>query len=87
MLLSRSTAGPEMTRAPVDLEPLVLDVLDVAARLAQGTGVSLRVEDAAPAIVRGDADAIGRALLNLVENAVKYTPAGEGGDLARRGGR
>jgi len=76
LLLSRSTAGPETPRRPVDLEPLLLDVFDVGVRLAHGTGVSVRVNDVAPATVKGDAIALRRAVLNLVENALKYTPAG-----------
>jgi heavy metal sensor kinase len=76
LLLSRSTAGPETPRGPVELEPLLLDVFDVGVRLAQGKGVSVRIEDAAPATVKGDALALRRAALNLVENAVKYTAPG-----------
>ncbi len=76
LLLSRSTAGPETSRGPVELEPLLLDVSDVGVRLAQGTGVSVRINDVTPVTVRGDALALRRAILNLVENAVKYTPAG-----------
>jgi two-component system OmpR family sensor kinase len=76
LLLSRSTAGPETPRRPVDLEPLLLDVFDVGVRLAQGTGVSVRLNDVAPVTVKGDGVALRRAMLNLVENALKYTPAG-----------
>jgi two-component system, OmpR family, sensor kinase len=76
LLLSRSSAGPESPRARVELEGLVLDVADVGARLAKDHGVSVRVGAVAPVAVLGDAGALRRALLNLVENGVKYTPAG-----------
>ena len=76
LLLSRATAGAGLARARVELEPLLLDGLDVGLRLADGTGVMVGAGAVEPATVLGDATALRRLLLILVENAVKYTPEG-----------
>ena len=76
LLLSRATAGAGLARARVELEPLLLDGLDVGLRLADGTGVMVGAGAVEPAAVLGDATALRRLLLILVENAVKYTPEG-----------
>jgi len=84
LLLSRAVAGLETSRSRVELEPLVLEVLEVATRLAQGTGVHVQLGDIVPAVVLGDARALTRAARNLVENAIKYTPAGGKVELSLR---
>jgi heavy metal sensor kinase len=76
LLLSRSTVGLSAARQPVDLEPLCLDALELGVRLAKGKGVNVSMGATVPAIVHGDAGALRRVLLNLVDNAVKYTPSG-----------
>ena len=76
LLLSRSTVGLSAARQPVDLEPLCLEALELGVRLAKSKGVNVSMGATAPVVVQGDAGALRRALLNLVDNAVKYTPAG-----------
>jgi heavy metal sensor kinase len=76
LLLSRSTVGLTATRQPVDVEPLCLEALELGVRLAKGKNVTVSMGVTAPAVVSGDASALRRALLNLVDNAVKYTPSG-----------
>ncbi len=75
LLVARS--GAEATaRARIELDQLALEVVDVGARLARSRGVSVRIDIDEPVQVLGDASALRRATLNLVENAVKYTPSG-----------
>ena len=76
LLFSRSSAAIGLPRDKLDLEPIVLEALEVGTRRAQGTGVAVRAEDIEPVTVLGEGGALRRAMLNLVDNAVKYTPAG-----------
>jgi signal transduction histidine kinase len=43
--------------------------------VADERGVTLRAEDAAPCSIQGDEDQLRRLLFNLVDNAIKFTPA------------
>jgi heavy metal sensor kinase len=76
LLYSRSTAGLEMPRRRVELEGVVLEVLDVGTRLAHSKSVVVHAGTMIAAAVLGEPLALKRALLNLVENAIKYTPTG-----------
>ncbi|HVQ76653.1 MAG TPA: heavy metal sensor histidine kinase [Candidatus Binatia bacterium] len=76
LLLARAPSEVGLRRARVDLEPLVLEALDAGVRLASGAGVSVSLGQMTPAAAIGDGPALRRAMLNLVENAVKYTLPG-----------
>jgi two-component system phosphate regulon sensor histidine kinase PhoR len=52
------------------------DVTASFVELAERKGVALRRSDAGAPLVRSDAERLRRIVENLVENAVKYTPAG-----------
>jgi heavy metal sensor kinase len=77
LLFSRATAGLEGPRGPVDLEALVLDVAETGVRLGTPRRVSVRLGPLQAATVVGDAGALRRAVLNLVQNAVYYSDAGD----------
>jgi two-component system phosphate regulon sensor histidine kinase PhoR len=51
-------------------------IVDVLTLLASEKGVSLVLESAPGIVVMGDKEWLERALLNLLDNAIKYTPAG-----------
>ena len=76
LLLSRFSVAVSAPRQRVELEPLVVEALDVGTQLAHARGVSIASTALTPVAVVGDASALRRALLNLIDNAVKYTPAG-----------
>ena len=74
--LSRIHAGGlRLSRQVVGLGDLVGDVLTSADPLARAKGVALRGSSVPGLPVWVDAAAVGRALLNLVVNAIRHTPA------------
>ena len=61
----------------LDLRPLVSDAIEQAAALLQSVGHELQVNlPEQPLPVNGDAKRIVQILVNLLNNAAKYTPAG-----------
>ena len=77
LLLARAESGQiPLGRARVDLGALVLSVVEQVDAVAQANGLSLRCEIVDQAIVLGDAEWLERLLLNLLDNAFKFTPRG-----------
>lgn len=77
--VSRIESG-KMTINPqaVNMEKLIMDTTDQLRFIAQKKGLQLNYE--APArelpMVRADPDRVTQVLINLVSNAIKYTPSG-----------
>jgi two-component system, OmpR family, phosphate regulon sensor histidine kinase PhoR len=67
--------------APVDLIPIVRQVVDSLQTLARDRGVTVNVEAAGTLSVLGDRDELVRLFENLVENALKYGAAGKRVDI------
>ncbi len=74
LLLARGDEAQAIDRRPVELDVLLLEVARQAQVLAHGLTVTVGHED--QALVLGDADLLKQLLLNLVENAIAYTPPG-----------
>jgi signal transduction histidine kinase len=66
----------------VVLAPLLREVSDLYEPIAEDKHVALQVEAKDGAAVHGDRDLLFEAVANLVDNAVKFTPAGGRVELA-----
>jgi two-component system phosphate regulon sensor histidine kinase PhoR len=66
---------------PVDLVPIVRQVVDGLETLARDRGVTVNIEAAKALPVFGDHDELVRIFENLVENALKYGAAGRRVDI------
>lgn len=77
LLLARADNGRvELEREPVALDGLVQALADTYQARAGEQGVALAVEAAGPAVVAGDERWLTQLLGNLLDNALKFTPAG-----------
>jgi heavy metal sensor kinase len=77
MLARQPPEAASLMRETVRLDELVSDCARAATVLATQKGLLLRINGGLPAIaLNGDDEMLKRMLLNLLDNAVKYTPAG-----------
>jgi signal transduction histidine kinase len=75
LTLARADEGRfDLYREPVALEPIVREVIETAVILGEASGVRIALERVDEVTVDGDAVRLRQLFLNLVTNAVKYTP-------------
>jgi signal transduction histidine kinase len=78
-LLNMARFGPDgesMRREPVDLADLARSVVGAMSAKAEHRGLDLGAAGNPGIVVEGDANQLTVLLNNLVENALRYTPAG-----------
>lgn len=80
LTLARADEGRfDLVREPVDLEPLARDVFETALILGEDAGLNVTMPRADSCVVHGDRTRLRQLFLNLITNAIKYTP--RGGDV------
>ncbi len=77
LLISRTEAGvASAVQEPVDLAELVRGAYDLFRPLAEDRSIELDCRTPDRCVIQGDTRQIQRAVANLIDNAIRYTPAG-----------
>ena len=77
LTLARADEGRfDLHREPVELAPLVRDVYETALILGESSGLTVTMPACEEGTVMGDRTRLRQLFLNLVTNAIKYTPRG-----------
>jgi heavy metal sensor kinase len=77
LTLANFTSGkPPVHLVPLALEPLVQDLVEELTLLADDRRITLSFESQSVPPVLGDAQWLKQALINLLDNALHYTPSG-----------
>jgi signal transduction histidine kinase len=73
LMIARAEAGaPATAFGPVDATKVAQDVVELYEPLAEEAGVRLDLKDSGPAMVTASRELLSQALVNLVDNAIKY---------------
>jgi heavy metal sensor kinase len=76
LLLAQAESGQlPLDLKPVEMDTILLEVMQQMQVLAGGK-INLRLEEIDQVIVNGDRDRLKQVILNLVSNAINYTPPG-----------
>ncbi len=77
LTLARADEGRfDLFREPIDLTPLTREVVETARLLAEEPEITIEASQLDGAEVLGDVTRLRQLFLNLVTNAIKYTPRG-----------
>jgi two-component system OmpR family sensor kinase len=77
LTLARADEGRfDIHREPVELMPLVHEVYETALILGEAQGITVNLPFTTDVVVMADRTRLRQLFLNLVTNAIKYTPAG-----------
>jgi signal transduction histidine kinase len=74
LTLSKLDSAPTLIRTPVDVGKVLAEVAEQMTSLAEARQVRLTVQRSEPVIALADPDQLKQVVLNLVDNAIRYTP-------------
>jgi two-component system OmpR family sensor kinase len=83
--LARQEPRVDRSRVSVALHEIAREVVAELVPFADAKQIDLGISESQPAFVRGDPDALRTLIRNLVDNAVRYTPAGGRVDVCLEG--
>ncbi|WP_017302385.1 sensor histidine kinase [Nodosilinea nodulosa] len=76
LLLARTDRASTMTLAPVNLSDLLYDLVQLYHPQSENKQIELTANLEATLFLQGDFASLMRAFTNLLQNAIRYTPAG-----------
>ena len=79
-LVRLDESDKELNCKPIDIQPLLRSIVNSMQHLAEKQKISLRVNsNFTPAVINGDLNALEKIFINIINNAIKFTP--ENGEI------